>query len=59
MPEVGDCYKGAEILLPRGDEIARGNTVAQSHDSNGNFIGGAHTNLILSSRIYQPMSLLS
>ena len=24
MPEVGDHYIGAEILLPRGDEMARG-----------------------------------
>ena len=24
-PEVGDHYIGAEILLPRGDKVARGN----------------------------------
>ena len=35
MPEVGDHYMGAEILLPRGDQMARGHVVARSHDANG------------------------
>ena len=34
MPEVGDHYNGLEILLPRGDEMARGKVVAWSHDDN-------------------------
>ena len=28
MSEVGDHYIGAEILLPRGDQMARGHVVA-------------------------------
>ena len=27
MPEVGDHYIGAEMLLPRGDEMTRGHVV--------------------------------
>ena len=34
MPEVGDHYIGAEILLPRGDEMANYNVVFWSHDAN-------------------------
>ena len=36
MPEVGDHYLGAEILLLRGDEMAMDNEVTWSHDANGN-----------------------
>ena len=53
MPEVGDHNTGAEIMLPRGDKVARGHVVAQSHDANGNIMDRAHTNLILDTRMYQ------
>ena len=53
MSEVGDHYIGAEILLLRGDEMARGNAVAWSHDANGNVMGRAHRNPILDTRMYQ------
>ena len=33
MPEVEDHYKGAEILLPRENEMARDHVVAQSHNA--------------------------
>ena len=33
MPEVGNHYIGAKILLPRVDEMARGQVMAQSHDA--------------------------
>ena len=36
MPEAGDHYIGTEILLPRGDNMARSHAVAQSHNSNRN-----------------------
>ena len=39
MPEVGDHNIGAEILLPRGDEMAKGHVVALSHYANGNVMG--------------------
>ena len=38
MPEVGDLYIGAEILLPREDQMARGHVVAKSRDVNGNVV---------------------
>ena len=44
-PELGDHYVEAEILLPRGDEVARGHGVAWSHDASENVRGRAHTNL--------------
>ena len=53
MPEVGDHYIGAEILLPRGDQMARGHVVARSRDANGNVMGRSHTNPILDTRTYQ------
>ena len=71
MSEMGDHHIGADILLPRGDQMARGHVVAQSHDANGNIMGRAHANPILDNRVYQvesagvkfqnklPMSLLS
>ena len=57
MPEVGDHYIGAKILLPRGDKLARGHVVVQSHDASGNIMGRAHTNPILDTGMYQ-VSLL-
>ena len=53
MPEVCDCYKGAEIMMPRGDQMATGNVVVRSQDINGNITGRSHTNLILDTRMYQ------
>ena len=53
MPEVGYHYIGAKILLPRGDEMARGHVVAHSGNANGNAMDRVHTNLILDTRKYQ------
>ena len=53
MPEVKDHYIGTEILLPRGDDMTRGNVGAYSHDANGNVMGRAHTYPILDTRMYQ------
>ena len=53
MPEVGDYYIGVEILLPRGDQLARSHVVARSQDANGNVMGRSCTNPILDTRIYQ------
>ena len=52
MPEVGDLYIGADILLPRGDQMARGHIVARSKDANRNVMGRSHTNSILVTRMY-------
>ena len=53
MSKVGDHNIGAEILLLRKDEMARGQVVAQSHDASGTFMGRAHTNPILDTGMYQ------
>ena len=39
MPAVGDQYIGAEIMLPRGDKMARSHVVVQSHNTSGNIMG--------------------
>ena len=41
MPEVENHYIGAEILLLRGVEMARGHVVAWSCDANENVMGRA------------------
>ena len=38
-PEWGDQYVNADILLPKGDAMARGQVVGQKQDANGNIIG--------------------
>ena len=53
MPEVCDHYIGAEILLPRRDQMARGQEVTWSCDGIGNVIGRAHINLIHGTMMYQ------
>ena len=51
IPEVGDHYIGAEILLPRGDKMTRGHVVTRSQDAIGNVMGRSHP--ILDTRTYQ------
>ena len=46
-PEHGDQQVNAEILLPRGDRMARGQGVSQKQDVNGNPIGRSKQNPIL------------
>ena len=53
MPEVRDHYIGVEILLSRGDQLARGHVVAQSSDPNGNIMGISFTNPMFDTRLYQ------
>ena len=53
MPEVCDHYIGAEILLPRGDWMARGQVVVQSLDAYGKSMGRAYTSSIHDTRINQ------
>ena len=53
MPEAGDQYIGAEIMFPRGDQMARGHVVAQSGNASGNIMGRAHANHIMETRLYQ------
>ena len=44
MPEVGELYIRAKILLPRGDKMARGHVVARHRDPSENVMGRSHTN---------------
>ena len=52
-PEVGNQYIAAEIMLSRGDKMARGHVVAQRHDVSGNIMARAYTNPIMDTRLYQ------
>ena len=45
MPEVAYQYVGAEIMLPRDDQMAREHVVAWSHDANVNVMGRAHADV--------------
>ena len=51
--KLGDQYVNAEILLPRGDTMARGQVVHQKHDADGNPIGRSNQNLILDTCLYK------
>ena len=53
MPEMGGQYIGDEILLHRGDEMAIGLVVVQSHKTYGNIMDRAHANPIMDTRLYQ------
>ena len=53
MLEVADHYIGADVLLPRGDQMTRSHEVVWSHDAIGNVIGRAYENPILDTRMYQ------
>ena len=52
MPELGDYYIGAEILLLSRDQMARGNVVARSQNTNDNVMHTFHANPILGTRMY-------
>ena len=52
-PKLGDQYVNAEILLPRGDKMARDQVVCLKHDANGNPIGRSNQNPILNTRLYE------
>ena len=53
MPVAGDHYIGAEILLPRGDQMTRGHVVARSQNINGNIMSRSHTNPTFDTCMYQ------
>ena len=50
---MGYQYVNAEILLPRGDKMARGQLVCQKHDADGNLIGRSYQNPILDTHLYK------
>ena len=52
-PEVGDSYVNTEVMLSRGDRMARGKVVRRKRDAEGNPIGRANNNPILDTHQYE------
>ena len=52
MLEVVDHHIVAEILLPRRNEVSRGNVVACSCDTNENVMGRSYINPNLDTKMY-------
>eukprot|EP00804_Cyclotella_cryptica_P009101 CCRYP_003177-RA/>CCRYP_003177-RA protein AED:0.23 eAED:0.23 QI:0/0/0/1/1/1/2/0/629 len=52
-PEIGDNYVNTEVMLPRGDHMARGKVIRRKRDAEGNPIGRANNNPILDTRQYE------
>jgi len=53
MPEAGDNYGNASLILPRGNSLAQGTVIGQKCDACGDPIGNANANPITDSRIYR------
>ena len=51
--ELGNQYVNKEILLPRGDKMARGQVICKKCDANGNPIGRSNQNPILDTQLYE------
>jgi len=51
-PEAGDNLVSAQVLLPRGDTLARGRVKCRKRDAHGNPTGRANANPILDTRSY-------
>ena len=52
-PELGDLYVNVEIVLPMGNQMARGQIICWKHDANGNLIVRSNLNPILDMYIYE------
>jgi hypothetical protein len=52
MPEIGDNYLSAELILPKGGVMVKGHVTACKRDRNGNPVGHANDNPILDTRSY-------
>jgi len=54
MPEAGDNYVNASLMLPHGNSLARGTVISQKRDARGSPIGNANTNAnpIMDLRVY-------
>ena len=52
-PKWGDQYVNAQILLPRGDKMARGHVICWKCDTDGNLIGRSNKNSILDTHLYE------
>jgi hypothetical protein len=47
MPEMGDNYLSAKLMLPKGGVMVKGHVSVQKRDQDGNPIGLANDNPIL------------
>jgi hypothetical protein len=52
MPEIGDNYLSAELMLPEGGVLVKGHVTARKRDRDGNPVGHANDNPILDTRSY-------
>ncbi len=52
MPEIGDNYLSAEVVLPKGGVMVKGHVTARKRDQDGNPVGHANDNPILDTRSY-------
>ncbi len=52
MPETGDNYISAEVLLPLGSVLRWGKVISHKSDADGNIVGRAHDRPILDTRTY-------
>lgn len=48
-----DQLLNAEVYLPNGDGMKRGNITAYKHDSGGNLLGNSHPNPLLNTHMHQ------
>ena len=51
-PELGDNYIGAEIFVPHGGVLSRGQVTCRKRDANGNPIGQSHASPALDTQSY-------
>jgi hypothetical protein len=50
-PEIGDNYLSAELMLPKGGVMVKGQVTARKHNWDGNPVGHANDNPILDTRM--------
>ncbi len=52
IPEIGDNYLSAELILPKGGVMVKGRVTARKRDRDSNPVGRANDNPILDTRSY-------
>jgi hypothetical protein len=52
MPEAGDNYISAEVLLPLGSVLRQGKVISHKHDADSNTVGREHERPILNTWTY-------
>ncbi len=52
MPEAGDNYINASLMLPCGNLLARGTVIGRKRNAQGDPIGNANANPIMDSCVY-------